>query len=72
MIAVICNHRGGYRVERKKFRDYLLLGSALLGVWFLLQRFDALTGFVKTQKTRMFSCALIRARKTYGFLFVFY
>jgi len=35
-------------VERKKFRDYLLLGSALLGVWFLLQRFDALAGFMKT------------------------
>ena len=35
-------------MERKKFRDYLLLGSTLLGVWFLLQRFDALAGFVKT------------------------
>lgn len=35
-------------MERKKFRDYLLLGSALLGVWFLLQRFDALAGFLKT------------------------
>lgn len=35
-------------MERKKFRDYLLLGSALLGVWFLLQRFDALAGFFKS------------------------
>jgi len=35
-------------VERKKFRDYLLLGTALLGVWFLLQRFDALAGFAGT------------------------
>lgn len=35
-------------MERKRFRDYLLLGSALLGVWFLLQRFDALAGFLKT------------------------
>lgn len=33
-------------MERKKFRDYLLLGSALLGVWFLLQRFDALADFM--------------------------
>ena len=36
-------------MERKKFRDYLLLGSALLGIWFLLQRFDALSGFVQTR-----------------------
>lgn len=35
-------------MERKKFRDYLLLGSALLGIWFLLQRFDALAGFFKS------------------------
>lgn len=35
-------------MERKKFREYLLLGSALLGVWFLLQRFDALAGFFKS------------------------
>ena len=35
-------------MERKKFRDYLLLGSALLGIWFLLQRFDAVAGFVQT------------------------
>ena len=35
-------------MERKKFRDYLLLGSALLGVWVLLQRFDALAGFFKS------------------------
>ena len=33
-------------MERKKFRDSLLLGCALLGVWFLLQRFDALAGFL--------------------------
>ncbi len=35
-------------MEQKKFRDYLLLGCSLLGVWFLLQRFDALAGFIQT------------------------
>jgi len=35
-------------MERKKFRGYLLLGCALMGVAFLLMRFDALVGFAKT------------------------
>ena len=35
-------------MERKKFRDYLLLGCALLGVWFVLQRFDTVVDFAQT------------------------
>ena len=34
-------------MERKKLRDYLLLGSALLAVWFLLSNIGAAVGFVQ-------------------------
>lgn len=34
-------------MERKKFRDYLLLGSALLAVYFILQHFGVLMGFLQ-------------------------
>lgn len=35
-------------MERKKFRDYLLLGAALLGIWFLLGHVQGVVGFAKT------------------------
>ena len=38
----------GQTVERKKLREWLIPGCILLGVWFLLQRFDALVGFAGT------------------------
>ena len=33
-------------MEQKRFRNWFALGSSLLAAWFLLQRFDALAGFV--------------------------
>ena len=33
-------------MEQKRFRNWFMLGSSLLAVWFLLQRFDALAGFI--------------------------
>ena len=34
-------------MERKRFRDYLLLGTALLAVWFLFSHIGEAAGFVK-------------------------
>ena len=38
---------GGKKMERKKLRDTLLLGSALLGIWFVLNHADSVVGFVQ-------------------------
>lgn len=35
-------------MERKKFRDWLLLGSALLGVWFILNHVREAAGFLQS------------------------
>ena len=35
-------------MERKKFRDWLLLGSTLLGIWFVLNHVREVAGFVQT------------------------
>lgn len=35
-------------MERKKMRDWLLLGAALLGIWFVLQHIGGLVSFLQT------------------------
>ena len=35
-------------MERKKFRDMLLLGAALLGIWFVLNHIQGVVGFAQT------------------------
>lgn len=39
---------GWMKMERKKFRSYLMLGTALLAVWFLFNHLGALLGFTQT------------------------
>lgn len=41
-------HKGERTMERKKMRDWLWLGTALLLVWFVLQHAGSLVGFLQT------------------------